>query len=241
MTGLLETVLQAHGGLERWRKIRTLRVQARIDGELWGRRGQAGVFAEAHIEVDPHVERLVFHGYTAPDLRGVFEPSRVAIETVDGRIVDERRSPAAAFAGQTPTTPWDRLSVVYAAGFDLWTYFASPFLLGLPGVRVEELEPWEEAGEQWRRLKALFPDSVLAHGKEQTYAFNSAGLQRRFEYQPKLGGVPTNVNYAAEHRSFGGISIATRRRMFPLDAEGRTRPEPVLMSVDVVDVRVENR
>jgi hypothetical protein len=51
--------------------------------------------------------------------------------------------------------------------------------------------------------------------------------------------VPANVNYAAEHKQFAGLVIGTRRRMVAGDPDGRSRREPVLMTVDVVDVQVE--
>jgi hypothetical protein len=214
-------------------------VHAHIAGELWGRRGQDGILNDAHIELDAHAQRLVFHSYTAPDRRGVFEVSRTAIETESGEIIEERTDPAAAFAGQTTTTHWDYLNVVYTAGFDLWNYFTAPFTLAMPGVHTEEIEPWEEAGEKWRRLKAVFPEGFVGHSPEQIYSFNSAGLLRRFDYQPKLGGVPANVNYAADHKQFDGLMIATRRRMLPSDSDGRSRREPVLMTIDVLDLQID--
>jgi hypothetical protein len=164
---------------------------------------------------------------------------RAAINTGSGEVIEERTGPGAALAGQTTTSPWDHLSVVYAAGFDLWGYFTTPFALAMPGVRTEEIEPWEEAGEQWRRLKATFPGGFAAHATEQVYSFDSAGLLRRFEYQPRHTGVPANVNYVAEHKQFAGLVIGTRRRMIAGDPDGRSRGEPVLMTVDVVDVQVE--
>jgi hypothetical protein len=239
MTDLLDQVLAAHGGLDRWARTRRLRVRAHVTGELWGRRGQPGALRDAHLEIDPHAQRVVFHRFKARGRRAVFEPRRVVIETQDGQVIDERLDPGSAFSGQTATSAWDDLSLAYAAGFDLWHYLTGPFMLTTPGVQVEEAGPWEEAGEQWRRLRAVFPEGLVAHARQQLYAFNHAGLLRRFEYLPERSGVPANVNYAAGHRHFGGLVIPTRRRMLPLDPDGRARPEPVLMAVDVLDVQVE--
>jgi hypothetical protein len=154
-------------------------------------------------------------------------------------LLEERQDPAAALAGQTRTSPWDNLSVVHNAGFDLWNYFVGPFARAMPGVQAAEIDPWEEAGERWRRLTAVFPQGFVARAKEQIYSFNSTGLLRRFEYQPTHSGVPSNVNYAAEHKVFGSVVIATRRRMFPTDPDGRPRRDPVLMMVDVTSVEVD--
>ena len=111
-------------------------------------------------------------------------------------------------------------------------------MLTMPGVRTEEIEPWEEVGERWRRLKAVFPAGLVTHAPEQVYSFNGAGLLRRFDYQTNVQRTPANVNYAADHREFGGLVIATRRRMVPSDPDGRSGREPVLMTIDVLVVRV---
>ena len=50
MNDLLKLVLDAHGGLERWRQVRQLTAHAHVGGELWGRRGQEGILNDAHLE-----------------------------------------------------------------------------------------------------------------------------------------------------------------------------------------------
>jgi hypothetical protein len=35
-----------------------------------------------------------------------------------------------------------------------------------PDVESEELEPWQEAGEGWRRLKVRFPVDIATHSTE---------------------------------------------------------------------------
>jgi len=236
---LLRLALDAHGGLDRWREVHTLTVHARIGGELWGRRGQQGILNDAYLEIDPHHQHLIFHHFTAPDRRGVFDAERTALETDTDEILQKRADPAAAFAGQTPTTPWDDLDVAYTAGFSLWGFFTAPFSLAMPGVHSEEIGPWEEAGAPWRRLRVTFPDGFIAHAPEQTYAFDSSGLLRRYDYQSKLPGVPANVNYVTEHKSYGGLILPTRRRMLPASQDGRASAQPVLMSIDVLNVRID--
>ena len=53
-------------------------------------------------------------------------------------------------------------------------YLTAPFVLTMPDVHTEEIEPWEEVGEEWRRLKAIFPEGFVTHRREQVYSFNSA-------------------------------------------------------------------
>jgi hypothetical protein len=116
--------------------------------------------------VNPHAQHVVFHDYTKPGVRGVFDGPHTMIETDDGDLIDGRTDPAASLAEQTTTTAWDDLDVVYTAGFDLWGFFTAPFSLATPTVPTQEIEPWEEAGERWRRLKAVFPKGHVAHAAE---------------------------------------------------------------------------
>ncbi|MGA7816532.1 hypothetical protein [Caballeronia sp.] len=78
--------------------------------------------------------------FTTPGLRGVFVPDRIALETLDGKVVESRENPGAAFAGQTIESPRDKLHVAYFASEALWTYLTSPFLSQkeLQGRQVEQ-------------------------------------------------------------------------------------------------------
>jgi len=49
------------------------------------------------------------------------------------------------------------LHVAYFDSYALWTYLTIPFLYAHPAFVTEELTPWQENGEEWRRLKATFP------------------------------------------------------------------------------------
>jgi hypothetical protein len=49
--------------------------------------------------------------------------------------------------------------VTYFSSEAMWTYLTIPFLYTYPGFAVEELALWHEEGEEWRPLKATFPDS----------------------------------------------------------------------------------
>ena len=62
MSSLLEVVIAAHGGMDRWREVRTVTTGVRSWGLTWARKGQqflfSGVTAEAAttrqaVQVDP--------------------------------------------------------------------------------------------------------------------------------------------------------------------------------------------
>jgi hypothetical protein len=66
--------------------------------------------------------------------------------------------------------------------YALWTYLTQPFLYTYPGFAVQEIEPWEEDGEDWRRLKVIFPDTIASYTRAQVSYFGTDGLLRRHDY-----------------------------------------------------------
>jgi hypothetical protein len=48
--------------------------------------------------------------------RAIFEPNRVAIETVDGAFIEAHDNPEELFAGQQRETPWNDVHVIYFVG-----------------------------------------------------------------------------------------------------------------------------
>ncbi|MGW1887363.1 hypothetical protein [Streptomyces sp. NPDC001970] len=209
-----------------------------MGGLLWTLRGQEGILAAVDITVDVQQQRVVFEGFTGLGLRGVFTPDRVAIERRDGEVVAERTTPREAFAGHGPDTPWDELHVLYFAGYALWNYLTAPYLLTRPGVVVEELEAWQEAGEDWRRLRARFPNDIATHATEQVFYYNTAGLLRRHDYAADvLGGTPA-AHFTDRHVTASGLVFPTHRYVVPIQEDARALPEPILVTIDLAEVSV---
>jgi hypothetical protein len=83
MSDLLETVIKAHGGLERWSQLDAVSARLIQGGALWGLKGQQGVLDEVFVRAALHQERASHHPFGAPDRRSAFTPERVAIETTN--------------------------------------------------------------------------------------------------------------------------------------------------------------
>jgi hypothetical protein len=139
-------------------------------------------------------ERVTIDRFAALDRRLRFAPNRLTLETFDGEIVEVRDNPRDAFKGQTAKSAWDALHVGYFSSYALWTYLTLPFLYTYPGFVTEEMEPWHENGEEWRRLRAIFPDSVASHTREQVTHFGQDGLMRRHDYAVEVLGGATGGN-----------------------------------------------
>ena len=229
---LLAAALAAHGGAERWAALDEVAFDQRAGGFALASKARRRAFARTSVRVHTREPRTVFPEWPAPGQRGVFEPGRVWIESGDGEVVAERRDPRAAFHGLL-TVRWDRLHLLYFAGYALWGYLTQPFLLARPGFTCHEIEPWEERGETWRRLAVTFPPEIPAHSREQVYYFDSQLRLRRNDYTAEVfGRWARGAHYSDEHREVDGLVFPTRRRVYPRTPRNRPLRFPTLVSLD---------
>jgi hypothetical protein len=235
MTDLLETVIEAHGGLTRWTQLETVSARLVQGGALWALKGQQGVLDDVHMTASLHQERESHYPFGAPDRRSVFTPERVAIETDQGTVVEALDQPRASFAGHTPETPWSTLQLAYFVGTAMWTYLTQPFTFALPGFETAELDRWQERGEQWRRLRVVWPSYLATHSSEQTLYFGDDGLIRRHDYDVEISGL-TGAHYVFDYDQVAGIRLPTKHRIFPRNPDGQALGEPLVVSIDVSEV-----
>ncbi|MEV8611518.1 hypothetical protein AB0383_26940 [Amycolatopsis sp. NPDC051373] len=124
----------------------------------------------------------------------------------------------------------------YFAGYAMWTYLTTPFTLTRPGFRAEELEPWQEDGETWRRLRVEFPDDLTTHNKVQTFYFDADGLIRRHDYDAEVVAGGLAAHYSSAHCAVDGIVVPTKRRVHPVGEDGKPVLEPLLVSIDLSEI-----
>jgi hypothetical protein len=236
MADLLETVIEAHGGLDRWNKLDAVSVHGVNGGALWALKGQAGVVDDVFVRASLHEERESHHPFGAPDRRSAFTPQRVAIETTAGEVVEAMDQPRVSFAGHTVETPWTALQLAYFAGTAMWTYLTQPFTFALPGFETTELDPWQEAGEEWRRLRVTWPGYLATHSTDQTLYVGRDGLFRRHDYDVEIAGNNPAAHYISDYTQVAGIMLPTKHRILPRAADGQSVSEPLLVSIDVSEV-----
>src|ERR1044071_4195186 len=122
MNVLLRHAINAHGGLDRWLKFKSLTATLVTGGGLWAMKGLVQDPNPREMTVALHSENASVAPFGQPDWRTAFKPERVAIETSNGTTVRERDDPRAAFAGHAMNTPWDPLHRAYFNGYAMWTY-----------------------------------------------------------------------------------------------------------------------
>jgi hypothetical protein len=233
---LLKLAIEAHGGRPRWEQISRFRAAVSITGTIWDIKGTPGPLDHVVLDGETRVQRLRITPFPEPGKATTWEPGRQTLETTDGALIAVRPDPVGAFVGRTRTSPWDEFQVAYFAAAGNWNYFVAPFLFARPDFVTEETEPWHEDGQTWRSLLVTYPDTIVAHHKQQTYRFDDAGLLRRLDYPVDiLGGGPA-VHYPSQYREFDGIMVPTQRRVYVRRPDGTPVLDPVSVAIDVADV-----
>jgi hypothetical protein len=239
MNDLLNRILDAHGGIDRWRDYQKVEATIVSGGGFFALKG---VMPDAtptprRMTAWLHEERSSVHPFGQPDLRTMSTPDRVAIEKLDGTLVSERHAPRDSFAGHQMSTPWDALHLAYFNGEALWTYFTTPFLLAMDGVHVEEGEPWREGTETWRVLRAQFPGSIETHSLVQEFFFDSDLHLRRHDYCVNIAGGFAAAQLTSDYVVADGLHLPTKRRAYTRGPDRRPIKEMLMVFIDISDVR----
>ena len=129
MNELLAAILDAHGGMDRWKRYAKVEATIVSGGGLFALKGVPQDSAPRRMTVWLHKERSCVFPYGAPDQVTMFTPERIAIEKLDGTLVGERHAPRDSFAGHQMNMPCDPLHRAYFNGEAMWTYLTTPFLL----------------------------------------------------------------------------------------------------------------
>ncbi|WP_354677529.1 hypothetical protein [Cupriavidus plantarum] len=239
MSDLIDFALEAAGGLDRFRAFQRVSARLHHTGVLWQLKQRVGVLTDSRVTVDLHTQRVSHEPFAPTTDHSVFTPGRVEIVRQDGTLVESLDQPRASFKGFELETPWTKPQLAYFAGYTMWTYLTSPFVLRHPAVRATEIEPWTVDGLSWRRLRVTFPEAVATHSAEQTYYFDADGLLRRHDYEVDIQGSNAAARYLSDYVEVQGIRMPTRMRIYPRNAQNLALPEPLIVGVDLSDFHFE--
>ena len=239
MNELLANILDAHGGLDRWNRYKTVEATIVSGGGLFRLKGVPQDSTPRRMTVWLHERRASVFPFGAPDQRSMFTPERIAIEKLDGTVVAERQAPRDLFAGHQMNTPWDALHRAYFNGYAMWTYLTTPFLLAMDSVRVELIEPRNEGGETGHVLRAYFPGSIATHSGIQDFYFDKDLLLRRHDYSVNVAGGFAAAQLTSDYVTANGIRLPTRRRAYARGSDRQPILEMLMVSIDISEVRFE--
>jgi len=236
-TDLLTKVLDAHGGLQRWRQFTRIEATIVSGGRLFELKGMPQDPTPRRMTAALQREWSSVRPFGADDQRTDFTPDRVAIEKLDGTVVAERVHPRDSFQGHTMTTSWDALQRAYFNGYALWTYLTSPFLLALPGMAVRQLEPVEDNGVSLIGFQVQFGPGFASHSTSQEFYFGPDLLLARHDYRVDIAGGFSAIQYISALVDADGILVPTKRRAYRCDEDGKPNLAEVMVSIDLSDVR----
>ena len=242
MNALLAEVLEAHGGLERWRAAREIRASVRTGGLLLATRARREFVSDFLLTMkvqEPWIELAP----VAIGERGVFDHGTVRTIGPGGEVVEERDDPRPLFFGRSGlrrNLRWDPLDTTYFAGYAMWNYLTTPYLLTRDEVSISEGEAWTSpGGERWRRLDARFDPALDTHSPEQTFWVGGNSFLRRQDYTAEVvGGWANAAHSLEENREAGGLVFPTRRRVVPRGPANRALPGPTLVWIELTDIEV---
>jgi hypothetical protein len=236
MNELLQHVLDAHGGLEPWSSFNFVQATIITGGELFAMKNEPQDPIPRRMTVATKKEWASVTPFGSPGNKTDFTAGRIAIETLDGSVLHERLNPAGHAEAGAVDAPWDALDRAYFNGYALWTYLTTPFLIAMPGFSVEEIAPWIEDGEPWRRLRVQFPQEIASHSREQDFYFGPDYLLRRHDYRVEASGGFAGAQYVYEPRTVQGITFPTQRRAYMRDKQNIAIREKLMVSIDISEV-----
>ena len=238
-TGLLQTVLAAHGGRAAWERVRCIAATLSSGGLAFSSHGQGSALLGLRVRVHPHARRVELAGYSGHGRTGLWTPDRVTIRDAGGNPVADRDFPLRSFDRPAKLVRWDALDMLCFAGYALWNYLGFPFVLAEPGVAVAEAPSILAPGGG--RLVADFPSGFPTHSPRQVFHVDEVGHLLRHDYTADvIGRFATAAHLCLAAEEADGFRFYTRRRVVPRFGENLVLPGPTLVWIELDDVKVES-
>lgn len=230
---LLEALLAEHGGRERWAQLRTVRASLSSGGLAFALHLQPQALKQLRVELQPQAQRVRLGDFHRLGWCGEWTPQRVALYDEQHRCVAQREAPRERFKAFARQLWWDRLDILYFAGYALWNYLSFPYLLTLPGVQLRS--------EGRQRLYAQFDGSIATHSREQVFHLDAALGLRRHDYTAQvIGSWARAANLCLASERVAGLRFYTRRKVYPSRGTlAAPLPFPTLVWIEIDDLLLE--
>jgi hypothetical protein len=237
-SSLLQNTIAAHGGMDLWKSLQAVDVDISASGFLFTAKRRP-VLNHVRMRAWTREPRFAFYDYPRQgQIAELVGTNEVRITGSDANVLVRRTDPRKAFSSLRHLFSWDDLDFIYFAGYATWNYLTAPFLLTWPGVVLKELEPLKSGTSSLRRLQVAFPDNIPTHSRQQTFYFDEHGILLRLDYTAEVvGGWAHAAHFCEEYRTFDGLLAPTRRRVLPLPFGNQPLPGPMLVAIEVHDLK----
>jgi hypothetical protein len=234
MLKILRDIIEAHGGGNRWNQFSKIDAQIVSGGKYFELKGvsQDSISRKAIIWLQE--QKAWIHHFGSPDQKSVFTPGRVTVETLNGNVLAERIGTPNEIHEHMKAPQWDPLDLAYFNGYALWTYLATPFFMLLPGIEVNETEPWQEGDETWKGLSVTFPSLMVTHSAIQNFYFGDDNLIRRHDYHMDTDNFYA-CQYISDFKEVQGIRVPSKRKAYKKGPDGKPLLDELMVHIDLSD------
>jgi hypothetical protein len=233
-SGLLERVVNAYGGEQRWSRATAVETRISMGGLMLRLKGHpAASLSNMRARTEIAHPSVRVEPIDADGNVGVLDGQTVRLETPGGRTLDERPNVRQTLTRGKKLLRWDRLDACYFIGYTQWSYNAFPALLWRDDVT------WRKASDN--TFEVEFAPELPTHSAVQLFHIDpTTGLLRGMEYTAEVfGGFAKAAHVVETHGDSDGIPYPSRRRIWSRKKDGSPRTSgPLMISLDVHEWRL---
>ncbi len=209
-----DRMIDAHGGRERWRGVGRIMAALSMGGVEFTSHMQPRPLRDVEVTADVRQSRLTLAPFPRAGQLGVFEPSRVYIQSDAGEMIAERPAPGTVTRSMAHWMFWDTLDVLFVAGITAWQSLLFPWLLARSGVTEQPGSAGIADGD--RCVRVGFPADLPLVAHEQVFHADATGLVERIDYAPvAYAGWVRVCHVMEEFDAFDGLVLPARQSLYP--------------------------
>lgn len=181
MNGLLDSVIEAHGGADRWGGFSDLVTDVNLSGQLFQEAGWSAMLPQSRFLIALRSQRTLL---LLPEGRGniVLEPDQLIYRNGARKEIERISDPAARISQLPLGFRLDTVTAAYLLIDMVRRSVEAPFLYRSRGYVTEEIAPRSEDGEIWRVLKITFLSGGPRASRVQYAYYGLDGLLRCLRY-----------------------------------------------------------
>lgn len=233
-TKLLNEVIEAHGGHDRWGHFQGVASTIITGGILWYIKGVSIISTPRRATTEFRRQWTQVAPFGDPDWTMTWLPEHVGITNSKGMMIAQRDNGRDAF-DRSYAAPWDPLNLAYFNGYAMWTYHAVPFVFTEPGYVIREIEPIAHDGEMLRGLTVRLPVNIHSHTREQRFYFGADGLLKRHDYEVDVWADTPATHFLSEYVDVNGLKFPGRRSVFVRRPDGEPDLGLNLVTIELSD------